>query len=151
MASTWCPCKLPFCHYYMYLSSPLPSPPLPSPPLPSSPSPLLSLSLSFSPHSLPSPPLPPLIMPPQAWELHDHEDDAGTGHAHAHGKSVEDFLWKGSVSLLAVYVFYLLEYVLHSWSSHTHSHVRPAMPTYLIPAPPTEEPHPLTSKTSHSH
>ena len=73
-------------------------------------------------------------MPYQAWELHNHEDEADTGgHAHddAHGKGVEDFLWKGSVSILAIYIFYLLEYVLHSWSSHTHSHVRLATPTHM--------------------
>ena len=49
------------------------------------------------------------------------------GHAHDAGgpRKVEEFVWKGTVALLAIYLFYLLEYILHGFTSHTHSHVRP--------------------------
>ena len=55
-------------------------------------------------------------------DLHAHEGEDG------HGKGVEEFLWKGSIALLAIYLFYLLEFLLHSFTSHTHSHVRSHQP-----------------------
>ena len=61
---------------------------------------------------------------------HAHEhDEAGGAHA-----KVEDFVWKGTTALLAMYLFYLLEYLLHGMSSHTHSHVRPH-PLLVRPRP----------------
>ena len=56
----------------------------------------------------------------QAWGLHAHSVEEG-----GHGVVVEEFVWKGTMALLSIYLFYLLEFLLHGLTSHTHSRVRP--------------------------
>ena len=72
----------------------------------------------------------------QAFGLHDHEEPAagaaGDGHAHSEEEEEEELLvvWRSCVVILGMYAFFLFEFVLHSWTGHSHS---------------------IVSTTSHSH
>ena len=58
----------------------------------------------------------------QAFGLHDHDAEGGDGHAHEEeeeeGKTI---LWRSLVVVLGLYAFFLFEYVLHSWTTHSHT------------------------------
>ena len=105
----------------------LPLPPSLSPSLP----PSLPLSLPLPPSLPPSPSLHPSLPPslppslslssPQAFGLHDHGHD--DGHAHSEEEEGEglEVIWKACIIILGTYGFFLFEFMLHSWTSHSHS------------------------------
>ena len=68
------------------------------------------------------------------FNLHGQQEGSG-GHAHNEHEGEEEenreYIWRGCVILLGVYVFFLLELFLHSWAdllktvrtyTHTHTH-----------------------------
>ncbi len=56
----------------------------------------------------------------QAFGLHDH-GAKGDGHAHEEEEEGRNILWRSLVVVLGLYVFFLFEFVLHSWSTHSHT------------------------------
>ena len=73
---------------------------------------------------------------PQAFGLHDH-GEADDGHAHEEEEGDElVVVWRSCVIILGMYVFFVFEFILHSWTDHSHS----AMPAALslTPSSPTE-------------
>ena len=62
----------------------------------------------------------------QAFGLHDHEAEeagAGDGHAHDEEERAEELtvVWRSCVVILGTYAFFLFEFILHSWTAHSHS------------------------------
>ena len=60
----------------------------------------------------------------QAFGLHNHQEaGADDGHAHNEEERGEELtvVWRSCVVILGTYAFFLFEYILHSWTAHSHS------------------------------
>ncbi len=56
----------------------------------------------------------------QAFGLHAHEEE-GDEHAEEEGAEELTIIWRSCVVILGLYLFFVFEFVLHTWSVHSHS------------------------------